>query len=218
MANQKIHEYLNTATSVADQDYFDMDQFDGVNYSTAKISGQDLRSSLNVGKYSQTDPSADKTGTIYQSILSGVGEGSLTVPANTFKKGDTYICELHGIMSSANNEDIYFDTFGGVAGATLLTSTGAIKLATTSDKVFSLKIKFAIHEIGAAGVADIHLYTEFIHTNNASAKAEIVQLYDDNTTLFDTTVANTLDIKVKFSTTNGSNKARSIMFTLFKVY
>ena len=43
MANQKIHEYLLERFSVGDDDYFDIDYFDGAVYSTAKVKGSVIK-------------------------------------------------------------------------------------------------------------------------------------------------------------------------------
>lgn len=217
MANQKIHEYLNTATTIGANDYYDVDKYDGVNYTSSKISGASLMAALKCGVYSQTTQGTDQTGTTFQSILSGTGVGSLSVPANGFSAGDTFHADLCGVMSSANNEVIYFDILGGASSTVSLLSFNNT-LKTTTDKVFTLKLKFVIRAIGAAGVASIATYAEFMYNDNASAKSETFVYYNENTTTFDTTTANVLDLKVKYGSANGSNKANSELFTLHKFY
>lgn len=217
MANQKIHEYLNTATTIGANDYYDVDKFDGVNYTSSKISGASLMAALKCGIYSQTTEGTDKTGTTYQSILSGTGVGSLSVPANGFAVGDTFHADLCGIMSSVNNDEISISIDGGPTSNVLLLGI-AQTLKTTTDKVFTLKIKFVIRAIGAAGVASIATYGEFMYNDDASAKSETFVYYLENSTTFDTTTANVLGIKVKYDTANAANKSRSELFTLHKFY
>ena len=217
MANQKIHEYLNTATTVGASDYYDVDKFDGVNYTSSKISGASLMNAFKCGVYSQTTEGTDKTGTTYQSILSGTGVGSLSVPANTFKVGDTYHADLCGIMSSVNNDDISIQINAGPTSAvTLLGLNQVLKSAT--DKVFTLKIKFVVRAIGAAGVAQMATYAEFMYNDDASNKSETFVFYNENPTTFDTTTANVLDILVKYNSANAGNKSRSDLFTIHKAY
>lgn len=217
MANQKIHEYLSTATTIGAGDYYDVDKFDGVNYTSSKISGASLMAALKCGIYSQTAEGTDKTGTTYQSILSGTGVGSLTVAANGFAVGDTFHADLCGILSSGNNEIIHFDILGGASSTVSLLSLNNT-LKTTTDKIFTLKLKFVIRAIGAAGVASIATYAEFMYNDNASNKSEAYVYYNENATTFDTTTANVLDLQVKFGSTSGSNKSRSELFTIHKAY
>ncbi len=116
-------------------------------WDSSKISGASLMSALKCGIYSQTTEGTDKTGTTYQSILSGTGVGSLSVPANGFVVGDTYHADLCGIMSSINNDDISVQINAGPTSAvTLLSFNQVLKNAT--DKVFTLKMKFVVRAIG----------------------------------------------------------------------
>lgn len=217
MANQKIHEYLNTATTIGASDYYDVDKYDGVNYTTSKISGASLMAALKCGVYSQTTEGTDKTGTTYQSLLSGTGVGSLTVPTNGFAVGDTFHADLCGIMSSVNNDDISIQINAGPTSAvTLLGLNQVLKSAT--DKVFTLKIKFVVRAIGAAGVAQMATYAEFMYNDDASNKSETFVFYNENPTTFDTTTANVLDIRVKYNSANAGNKSRSELFTIHKAY
>lgn len=51
MANQKIHEYILERFSIGDDDYFDIDYFDGTNYTSAKVKGsviKALASAINI--------------------------------------------------------------------------------------------------------------------------------------------------------------------------
>lgn len=217
MANQKIHEYLNTATTIGAGDYYDVDKFDGVNYTSSKISGASLMAALKCGIYSQTTEGTDKTGTTYQSLLSGTGVGSLSVPANSFAVGDTYHADLCGIMSSVNNDDISIQINAGPTSAVTLLSLNQV-LKSATDKVFTLKIKFVVRAIGAAGVAQMATYAEFMYNDDASNKSETFVFYNENPTTFDTTTANVLDILVKYNSANAGNKSRSELFTIHKAY
>jgi hypothetical protein len=217
MANQKIHEYLNTATTIGDNDYYDVDKYDGVNYTSSKISGATIKSLLQCGVYSQTTEGTNQTGTTYNSILSGTGVGSLSVPANGFAVGDSFTAEVCGIISSVNNDDFLFQILGGPTSAITLLG-GSVIMKTTTDKVFTLKSKFVIRAIGAAGVASIATYTEFMYNDNAANKSETFVFYAENGVTFDTTTTNVLDIDIKFSSANAGNQCRSELFTLHKVY
>jgi hypothetical protein len=81
-----------------------------------------------------------------------------------------------------------------------------------------LKIKFVVRAIGAAGVASIATYMEFMYNDNASNKSETFVFYNENNTTFNTTTANVLNITVEYDTANAGNKARSELFTLHKFY
>ena len=217
MANQKIHEYLNTATTIGASDYYDVDKFDGVNYTSSKISGASLMAALKCGIYSQTTQGTDQTGNAFFSVLSGTGVGSLSVPANGFSVGDTYHADLCGIMSGLNNDDIDFKILGGPTSNISLLATSTTMKATT-NRVFTLKLKFVIRAIGAAGVASIATYAEFMYNDNAANKSETFVFYNENNTTFNTTTANVLDVQAVFSSSSATNQIRSELFTLHKFY
>lgn len=218
MANQQIHEYTTTATSIGADDYFDMDQFDGVNYVSAKISGADLLLANKAGMYSQTAASSDITGTTPLSILSGVGQGTLSVPGDTFKIGDTFTAEIGGIMSSASNQTIEIAINGGMTSNIELLNTGAISITTATNKVFSFKATFVVRSIGIAGIAEIAVHSRFTTNNNSSNKDEVFSFFSTNNTTFYTTNLNKLDITAHFGGSSASNKIRSEIFSLVKVY
>lgn len=77
MANE-IHNYPLEIYKIGDNDYLDVDFYNGVGYDSSKIKGVNLKS----GKFTMLTPSSYVTGTSEQSILDGTGLGSLSVPAN----------------------------------------------------------------------------------------------------------------------------------------
>jgi len=149
--------------------------------------------------------------------------GSLFVPANSFKVGDSFHVNLSGVISSLNNQfmAIRIQSNGGVVFFPELTSTLAITaltLAATTNKFFDLVITFTIRAIGGRGVAKILTSGQFTYSKNASSAFEGADFTYLNEDTFDTTIDNTLDITAQFTTASTSNTIYSELFTLQKIY
>jgi hypothetical protein len=149
--------------------------------------------------------------------------GSLFVPANSFKVGDSFHVNLSGVISSLNNQfmAIRIQSNGGVVFFPELTSTLAITaltLAATTNKFFDLVITFTIRAIGGRGVAKILTSGQFTYSKNASTAFEGTDFTYLNEDTFDTTIDNTLDITAQFTTASTSNTIYSELFTLQKIY
>jgi hypothetical protein len=149
--------------------------------------------------------------------------GSLFVPANSFKVGDSFHVNLSGVISSLNNQSmaIRIQSNGGVVFFPELTSTLAITaltLAATTNKFFDLVITFTIRAIGGRGAAKILTSGQFTYSKNASSAFEGADFTYLNEDTFDTTIDNTLDITAQFTTASTSNTIYSELFTLQKIY
>lgn len=173
--------------------------------------------SNNYGLFNQTGSSTPVSGSthISGSLLAG-GVGTLSVPANGFKKGDAFEAVMAGIIFSQNGDelDIQVRADGEVLG-----DTGVITMASATNKNWRLILNFSINEIGGAGTASITTVGTFQYRKNASDTfvSEIFS-YVNNTT-FDTTIDNSLDIRAVWS--GGATDAASIysdIFTLKKTY
>ena len=62
-----------------------------------------IPTSLNYGLYAATDNSTPINNTLTPGSLLGTGVGTLVVPANTFKVGDSFYLKLMGHLGCANN-------------------------------------------------------------------------------------------------------------------
>jgi hypothetical protein len=210
----QINQYPLTATEINNEDYFDVDQWNGSAFESKKVSGEILRNQVIPRLFTQT---ADQTvtATTTETTLIGTGLGTLVVPANTFQVGDTFQLKMCGYINAHNNDTF---TFKLKSGSTILATSGAITMSTATAKVFELMCDFCIRAIGSTGVAEIVSNGSFGYNKNGSNTHEGQNFLDTNNTTFNTTIGNTLDITVQFSSTNAGNSMRSKVVYLTKVY
>jgi hypothetical protein len=142
--------------------------------------------------------------------------GSLSVPANSFRVGDSFHVNLSGYISSQNNQDIEIRVMAN-GGATVL-ALASTTLATATNKFFDLVITFTIRAIGSAGVAKIATSGQFTYSKDASNAFEGTDFIYINEDTFDTTIYNTLDITAQWENASTSNSIHSEIFTLQKIY
>lgn len=118
MANQKIHEYPIERFVYGDDDYYDVDFWDGLVYQTAKIKGSTIKSAMLTGiAINLTAPSAfivggsptDGTGTL---TLTGAGL------ANQYIRGDGTLATLPTSGGGGNSVNYYLN--GGTAASVAL--------------------------------------------------------------------------------------------------
>lgn len=177
---------------------------------------QNQISALNTGLYAQTGTSTPITNTTTETTLLDGGVGTLTVPANTFKVGDSFTAVMGGHINSGNNQSLHIRIKRN--GSTLLADTGMMTIPTTTNKHWDLVVNFTIRKIGPAGVAEIASYGSFIFNKDSGNDFEGKTFSAVNTTTFDTTINNTLDITAQWGAANASNSIYSDMFVLHKVY
>jgi len=209
MANE-IHNYPLEIFTIGDNDYLDVDFFNGVGYDSSKILG----SNLNAGKYSALIDGPSVTGLIEQSIVPTLGSGSLTVPANYFNQGDTYRCIVKGMLGAHNNDQI---TVRIKAGLSTLANSGPITMPTITNKVFSIVMDFTIRQVGSAGVAEVITAGEFTYNKDSANIYEGQDFIGVENTTFDTTIFNTLDVTVQYSSSNANNTMQAMLMVLTKI-
>jgi hypothetical protein len=206
------------------------------------IDGREKPSTTNYGLFTQTAKSVPVTNsTTEQSLIyvnfeqrvndgGGVTEsmscmdselrnygsvGSLTVPANGFRVGDSFHAVLTGHISSVNNHTLHIRIkTDGVA----LADTGVITMPATTLKHWKLDINFTIRAIGPSGVASIASGGTFFYTKNASNALEGTNFSTETTTGFDTTISNTLEVTAQWGTASTGDSIYSEIFTLNKIF
>jgi hypothetical protein len=166
--------------------------------------------------FAQTGNSTVVSGTNVERTLINGGVGTLTVPANAFKIGDSFRAIFGGVMNAANNQTIRIRV--KTNGVILLDSGVQNLTSSIVNDIFSLNIDFTIRQIGGAGVASIVSLGTFHYTkiNNASTQGFGFNVI--NNTTFNTTVNNTLDVTVQWGSTNAGNSIYSDLFILNKTY
>ena len=124
MANQQINQYPIERTALGDDDFFDIDYYDGSNYQTAKIRGSVIKGSASIGLFAQTSDSTPIRNTTTQlSLFAGASSvGSLSIPANGFQVGDSFHAKLGGTINA-----------GGSGDANLQIKTGSVVLADSGN-------------------------------------------------------------------------------------
>jgi hypothetical protein len=167
------------------------------------------------GLYAQTGSSTRITNTTVETSLMGSGVGTLSVPANGFQVGDSFLVVLTGHISSINNHTLHIRIkSNGLA----LVDTGIITMPATTLKHWKLDVDFTIRAIGPSGVAAIASGGSFIYTKNASNAFEGANFSTEITTGFDTTISNTLEITAQWGTASASDSIYSEIFTLNKIF
>jgi hypothetical protein len=174
----------------------------------------------NYGLFSQTGSSIPVSGSAVAVKTSGSlvdgGIGSLSIPANGFSKGDSFHASISGKLTIGNNNTLDIRI---KAGNIVLADTGEIVMSGTTNKNWNIELDFTIREIGPAGVASIITMGEFTYKKNASAEL-IGELFSFvNTSSFDTTISNILNIEaVLDDACIASENIYSEMLTLRKTY
>ena len=151
------------------------------------------------GLYAQTALSNAVVFASGEASLIGDGVGTLTVPANSFKVGDSFTAKMCGQLTSANNQIIHFRVR---SNGVIIIDALEYTLSTSTGKFFDLVLDFTVAKIGGAGTAQLFANGVFTYNKNASNAIEGVNFGLVSSTLFNTTVSNTLDITAQWVTNN----------------
>lgn len=116
--SQKIHNYLIERFNLGDDDYFDIDYWDGAAYQTAKIKGSTIKADIQAGMgdmlksvYDPTNINAspfDYANSVGTQQIHGIHTESITTDVNDFGSGitDFVLKNLIRINTSATNLQI----------------------------------------------------------------------------------------------------------------
>jgi hypothetical protein len=196
-------------------DLLEISEDTGSGYVTKSITGQEIIAAGSYGLYTQTAASTPVTNTTTETSLLDGGVGSLMVPANGFKIGDSFHAILTGHVSAVNNHTLRIRI---KANSIVLSDTSAITMAGTTSKHWKLEVYFTVRTLGASGVASIAAGGAFMYTKNASTNFEGTNFSTETTTGFDTTINNTLAITAQWGTANTGDSIYSEIFTLNKTF
>jgi hypothetical protein len=81
-----------------------------------------------------------------------------------------------------------------------------------------MNIDFTVRQLGGVGVASIVSLGSFHYTKTANASVQGFAFNVVNSTTFNTTISNTLDITVQWGSNNAGNSIYSDIFILNKIY
>jgi hypothetical protein len=212
---QKISQMTPKGSELDPTDLMEVSVDTGSGYETRSITGQQIISAGSYGLYTQTASSTPVTNTTTETSLLDGGVGTLTVPANGFKVGDSFHAILTGHISSVNNHTLRIRT---KTDGIVLADTGVITMAGATGKHWKLEVYFTVRTLGASGVASIATGGTFMYTKNASTNFEGTNFSTETITGFDTTISNTLSITAQWGTANAGDSIYSEIFTLNKTY
>lgn len=167
------------------------------------------------GLFAQTALGTPVISTSGEATLIGSGVGSLIVPANAFKVGDSFTAKMCGQLSCGNNQILHIRVR---SNGVIIIDAFEYTLGTSTNKFFDLVLDFTVTKLGAAGVGELFANGVFTYNRNASTAVEGINFGLVDSTLFSTTVSNTLNITAQWVTSNEANTIRSQNFTLTKVY
>ena len=167
------------------------------------------------GLFAQTALGPLITNTTVETSLIGPGVGSLSVPPNFFKVGDSFVAKMCGYVSAANADTIHIRV---KSDGNVIADAGVFAMKITTDKYFELTIDFTVTKIGVAGVAELFTNGQYMYNHNAAGEIAGNNFALITTTIFDTTVLNALSITAQWGAANASNKIQSQNFVLTKMY
>jgi hypothetical protein len=186
------------------------------NGTTTVINIPGYPATINYGLFAQTANSTLITNTTAESSLINGGVGTLTIPANGFQVGDSFRAVFGGVMNANNNQNI---TIRVKAGSIVLLDSGIQNLGSSViNDIWSLNIDFTIRAIGAAGVASIVTLGAFHYTKTNNASVQGFAFNTVNSTTFDTTISNALNVTAQWATASSGNNIYSDIFILNKIY
>jgi hypothetical protein len=142
------------------------------------------------GLFSQIADGPSVGNTLIETSIVGSGIGSLTIPANTLKAGDSFHLKIGGLISTQPNHKI-----------------------TIRAKSDGVVLDFTVRSIGATG--EIKTNGNFIYNRNTGSYIGIAL---GDTQIFDTTTANTLDITVEWDQEDTSDSIIAKQLILYKTF
>lgn len=172
-------------------------------------------STISYGLYAQTALGNVISATITETSLIGAGVGSLSVPANTFKVGDSFTVKMCGYLSCANGETIHIRI---KSNGILIIDTGIFQMKASTNKYFELLVDFTITKIGGAGIAELFSNGQYSYNQNSNSNLEGKNFATISGTSFNTTIINTLSITAEWGSSNINNSIQSQNFVLQKIY
>jgi hypothetical protein len=170
---------------------------------------------ISYGLYAQTQLSVPVVDTTVETTIIGSGVGTLSVPANAFKVGDSFVAKMCGKMSCLNNSNL---TISITANGIDIVTIPLLNLVTAIDKIWDLIIDFTISQIGGVGVADMHVNGTFNYNRQSNNQFVATNFLTTNLPTFDTTIQNTLDITATWGVASPSNSIQSQNFNLTKIF
>ena len=167
------------------------------------------------GLFAQTALGTIITNTTTETSLVGTGVGSLTVPPNFFKVGDSFVAKLCGNLSCNNGETIHIRV---KSDGTTIADAGIFVMKKATNKHFELIVDFTIAKLGGPGVAELFVNGQYSYNQNANTQLDGSNFALVSNTTFNTTISNSLTITGQWGLANINNSIQSQNFVLTKTY
>lgn len=174
-----------------------------------------IPATVNTGLFAQTADNVPITDTTVETSLINGGVGTLSVPANGFKVGDSFRVVVGGVLNVGNNQTIQIRV---KSGTVVLLDSLAQPIPNITNNIFSLNIDFTIRQIGVSGVASIVTLGSFHYSETSNGNVRGFAFNLVNSTTFDTTLINNLDVTVEWGQARPANNIYSDIFILNKTY
>ena len=167
------------------------------------------------GLFSQTASGSAIVNTTDETTLINGGVGALTIPPHGFNPGDSFVAYFSGSLSANNNETLRIRV---KSGSVVLADTGVINMINASDNFYEIHINFAIRAIGPAGTAAIITSGRFFYNKASNNTPENIGFETVESTNFDTTISNTLDVTAEWGTASATNSIDTHLFNLYRLF
>lgn len=177
-----------------------------------------------VGKYSQiTEVTA--VNTVVRTLLtpaSAMAKGSLLIPANVLKVGDSMHIRISGIIDTAEskNEEVDLNlTSTSTAGEVILHETTFIDLNEIKEGPypFEWEVDLVVKEITGA-TSSIYCNSQFSYTTKLEANAGKIWNANSEVSTLNLTLDQTLGLWAQWNNANPSNLIRMKMCTMTKTF
>jgi len=171
------------------------------------------------GLFAQTADGTEIVNTADESSLIGTGVGSLSIPANGFKVGDSFVARMGGNISTSGGSDTIRIGVESDNGSTVvLADSGVQTLPGLTDEAFNLEVDFTIRQIGEAGTAEILSTGIMTFQKSSSGSVEGFEFSSLNNTTFHTLYDQTLKITAEWGSANPDSSIQSTLLVLNKIY
>ena len=147
------------------------------------------------------------------SLFTGVlSLGSLFVSANTFTVSAYHLNISGNFSSNGNNLNIRLKT------DSIILADMPLILTNSVSEHFELEVDFVIRKLGTAGVAILSTNFDFTYSDGDTTNFRGDRICLLNTTTFNTTIDNTLNITAQFQTITTANSIQMIQGVLTKIF
>lgn len=147
--------------------------------------------------------------TVDETTLVSTGQGSVTIPANTFSVGKSFIFLMSGFHSATGNPNI---TIKVKLNSTVIATTGVVSSGNGTNNYFEVRANLTCRTTGSSGTISCQgYYTESGGGGNGFS------MVNTSPVTVDTTIDQDVDITVTWGTADSGNTITATNFTIRKL-